>query len=623
MHDKDEIRGALLRLLQGKTDGGEVMTVGEDQIIISREACPAVLLSANKNLPEILLVQKFTQHKKGSSSSITSSVSCSTPVAVRNGHASSTNGVSNDDLDVTGSPLKCPFMQAKMEPNDAPFTIVLDFCGNKKKGKINLTYIPIPSTRVGLIASKLNLTLSKLQDVDEFVPLWLVCDGKDVQKTLFMGIHRTKDTHARILITSGGPYYSMEDLPSLNHLMEQHTATGPTKRVDSSVEATYSVLASEDEIRSSSLSLTCCWKQPLTLLSSPAPDAQAIANVHVVCGDPRSPVHQMYLELSVLRGFVKGLKTGEVSWYVRENSNTVAEELEEVFTSIRDKGVRTKREEDGGCDFDMMIEGKFLNWRQNMDFTDRLWSILMRCESYQELKDSLNLVFKAVAGEEVRPQIHVRNTTQVGSVVRNLIRGRGSLPQLRDLTPLLMLIEIGYEKLKRDYINIFQAGDLVTGEQLLWFIEDRSSNNEDMVSAVDQLERLHVALQAVVALRTYLSLPWASMAHFTDQVLNQMKEEELSGAHSFSLKLDALSVHQQFDSMKEDTWEVSLHSQEGMYSKLLVCHISHRPFISLSLTAADFEDLQGGELKEEDEDDGDDKYFCAFISSITDKLLQY
>ena len=36
-----------------------------------------------------------------------------------------------------------------------------------------------------------------------------------------------------------------------------------------------------------------------------------------------------------------------------------------------------KREEDGGCDFDMMIEGKFLNRRQNMDFTDRLWNVLM------------------------------------------------------------------------------------------------------------------------------------------------------------------------------------------------------------------------------------------------------
>lgn len=42
-------------------------------------------------------------------------------------------------------------------------------------------------------------------------------------------------------------------------------------------------------------------------------------------------------------------------------------------------------------------------------------------------------------------------------MIRNLIRGKGSLPQLGDLTPLLMLIEIGFEKIKKDYIHIFQG----------------------------------------------------------------------------------------------------------------------------------------------------------------------
>lgn len=46
----------------------------------------------------------------------------------------------------------------------------------------------------------------------------------------------------------------------------------------------------------------------------------------------------MYLELSVLRGFVNGLDTGEVTWFVRNDSKSMAEELEEVFASIRDKG---------------------------------------------------------------------------------------------------------------------------------------------------------------------------------------------------------------------------------------------------------------------------------------------
>ncbi|XP_050714558.1 protein zwilch homolog [Eriocheir sinensis] len=617
---KEEIRGVLSRLLQRKTEDGEALAVGEEQVVISRQQCPAVLLSANKNLPEILLVEKFTQHKRLCSST---STTCSTPVSKRNGHTPHTDGLQYGatDLDVTGSPLKCPFMQDNEDLS--PFTIALNPSSGKKKGKASLTYIPIPSAKAILIASKLNLALCKLPEQAEFVPLWVVCDGKDAQGTLFVGIHREKDTHSRTLVTSGGPYHDIDTLPSLDHLMRHHMAVGPTKRVDTAVEATYSVLPSEDEVRSSSVSLTCTWKRPLIVLSSPAPDASTIANVHVECGDPRSAAHQMYLELSVLRGFVNGMETGEVSWFVRENSRTMAEELEDVFSSIKEKGARAKREDEGGFDFDMMIEGQFFNWRQNMDFTDRLWSILMRCESYQELQDGLNFVFKAVAGEEIRPQIHARNTTQVGCLLRNLMRGQGGLPELTGLTPLHMLVEMGCEKIKRDYINIFQAGELVTGEQLAWFVRGEAAAGgagSNMSHVIAQLERLHVALQVVVALRTYLNLSLTSLTHFTAQVLNQMKEEQPTSNHSFSLKLDTLSVHAQFESMKEDTWEVSLHSQEGSYSKLLVCHFSHTPLIQLPSNDSEFDEVVEGEVKEKEE--YEDEYFCTFFSSVTDKLLQ-
>lgn len=48
-----------------------------------------------------------------------------------------------------------------------------------------------------------------------------------------------------------------------------------------------------------------------------------------------------------------------------------------IFTDLLVTDVKVRREDEGGCDFDMMIEGKFFNWRQNMDFTDRLWTILI------------------------------------------------------------------------------------------------------------------------------------------------------------------------------------------------------------------------------------------------------
>lgn len=45
--------------------------------------------------------------------------------------------------------------------------------------------------------------------------------------------------------------------------------------------------------------------------------------------------------------------------------------------------------------------------------------------------------------------------------MRSLMRGQADLPELTGLMPLNMLIEMGIEKIKKDYINIFQGGVVV------------------------------------------------------------------------------------------------------------------------------------------------------------------
>ncbi|XP_071540637.1 protein zwilch homolog [Panulirus ornatus] len=614
-----DIRVAVERLLSRKSEVGEYVVVDEVPLIVTRETCPKVLLSSNKQIPEIILIQKYTQNSKKilSCSSIEVSPQESKKISDIISQTPSNIKYCSDDLDVTGSPLKCPFMQKTYETELSPFMVTLPL--SKKKNEHFLSYTPVHSTKAGLIASKFNLVLSKMScDTQEYIPLWVVCDGKDAQGTLFIGLRREEDRMSRTVVTSSGPYYGFENLPTLDHLKMHHTAIGPTKLVESAVEATYEVLQSEENNRGSSLKLICNWKKPLTILTPPAPNAITTANVTIVCSDPRSAAYQMYQELCVLRGFMSGLQSGEVSWFVREGTNTVAQDIEEIVFSTKERGHRQKKEEDGGSDFDMMIEGKFFNRRQNMDFTDLLWTVLIRCESFQELRESLGLVFEAVSSGEVRPQIHVRNVTQVGRLSRNLMRGQGGFPELSGLTPLHMLIEMGCEKIKRDYINIFQAGELATGEQLSWFV---SYDKESPEVVVSQLERLHIALQVVVALRTYLSLSSASLTQCTTQVLKQLKGEEFSSSYTFSFKLETLSIHQLLNSLKSHIWEVSLCSSQGSFMKTLVCQISHTPLIQISSADGELDMLE--DTDKDIDEKSEDCYFCSFITTVTDKIFPY
>ncbi|XP_042210616.1 protein zwilch homolog isoform X2 [Homarus americanus] len=609
-----DIQTGLERLLLKKSEYGEHVVVGEERLIVSREACPAILLPFNKQTPDIILIQRFSQHcKRLRSTEFEDSPSLQSNIRLQvNGQTPAKISCDSIDLDVTGSPLKCSFVQYRDEA-DLPFTVSLPL--SKKKEKM-LSYMPICSTKAGLIASNFNLVLSKMSgNSDEHLPLWVVCDGKDAQGTLFIGLQRSEGRMSRTIVTTSGPYQGCENLPSLDHLKMHHIAIGPTKRVESAVEATFDVLNTVEENNSSSLQLICNWKRPLTILSPPAPSASTTASLRIVSSDPRCSAYQIFQELNVLRGFVAGLKSGEVVWFIREGTTTMAQDIEKVFAIIREKGQRIKKEEHRGSEFDLMIESKSFNRRQNMDFTDLLWTVFMRCESYQELKESLLLVFEAVASGEVRPQIHVRNNTQVGSLSRNLMRGQEGLPELSDLTPLHMLIEMGCEKIKRDYINIFQAGELATGEQLSWFVSNCETSPEMIVA---QLERLHVALQVAVALRMYLMLPQASLTQFTAQVLNKMKKEEPSSLYSFSFKLETLTVHQLLNSKKASTWELSLCSSQGDFTKTLICHISHTPLIQLSSTVAEQEEtVEGGDKDEENEE----SYFCSFFTTVEDKLI--
>lgn len=611
--------------LNSSAAGEATAIVDGEPLLLLTQPCPDLLLPAAADTEKIILIQKLNQRSRllSSVSGLKSeSPAINSPqVLPTNAFGSPIkNGKKNeDDLDVTGSPLKCPF-NFDDSMDFSPFTISMT---TSRKRKSQLSFVPVSSSRVTKIGSQI---LQALEDVEKSLPVWIVCDGTDTKGTLFLGMQKNGDQRQRMIVTSSGPHVGEENLPSLDHLKMHHTSACTSQRVETSVTSTYEVLTqSLEEDQSSSVSLLCTWKRPLRILEPPARDSFSTAKVEVVCSDPRSAAHQMYQELNILKGFITGLTTKEVHWFVREDALTVDEELEVIFNSIRDRDAR-KGDDDGGASFDIMIEGKFFNRRQNMDFTDTIWTALMKCGSYQELKESLYKVFHAINVGQVRPQIHVRNLSQVGCVARSLMRGQGDIPELDGLQPLEMLIEIGIEKMKRDYINIFQAGELATGEHLSWYVKAVPGEIEPPESLM-KLSRLHCALQAVVILRTYLNLPTASLTQYTVQVLKQLQQQDITSVTDdedaafakFSFTIQTSAVHQLLCQLKPSTWEVTLNTSEGIFEKNSVCRVARKPLINLA--SADQEgDETTKENFEENEDDAETPYFCSFLSVIIDKI---
>ena len=63
-------------------------------------------------------------------------------------------------------------------------------------------------------------------------------------------------------------------------------------------------------------------------------------------------------------------------------------------------------------------------------------------------------------------QVHPRNPTKLAHILREFMRGGSSLAAINGITAIELLIEIGLEKLSKDYTHIFLSSDLATSEQL-------------------------------------------------------------------------------------------------------------------------------------------------------------
>ena len=46
----------------------------------------------------------------------------------------------------------------------------------------------------------------------------------------------------------------------------------------------------------------------------------------------------MHRDLIILKGLASGLKTGEVTWHLKKSETTILEDLQKVFSSIKDLG---------------------------------------------------------------------------------------------------------------------------------------------------------------------------------------------------------------------------------------------------------------------------------------------
>lgn len=312
------------------------------------------------------------------------------------------------------------------------------------------------------------------------------------------------------------------------------------------------------------MTVVSSWARVINLLETPPLDAVTRLQAKIVPGDEKLATSQLWRELMLLGGFVRGLDGEGVTWVGAEGRSSMEELVEEMMEAVRTSGPRsgvtrleseTLMDQGQGSD---SLEGFSLEARQEVDFTDMLWSTLSKSQSYQELTESFRTVFSTILTEEIRPFVYARNKTRVVRLVGGLVRGGETLPDLSGSLPLELLIECGLEKLRRDYSHTLLNSELAAKETVSQFLV-----SDTLEQAVVLLSKLHLVVELTALSQTFLSLPpdtLRSMVHSALASLTNISWDQIS--HSFTFPLPTHTLREQLARLKPDNWQVRFSTRE-------------------------------------------------------------
>jgi len=169
-----------------------------------------------------------------------------------------------------------------------------------------------------------------------------------------------------------------------------------------------------------------------------------------------------------------------------------------------------------------------------------------------DLVEAFKYIVSELRKGDLQPFIHSYNSTTVGQMVKDSYRGQLRTPALSGLSPLLYLAEMGVQKLSRDYMHIFFSKRLANTSMLEHYLK----GNLELEDKLTRLTKLHDALETVVMLKKYLSLPHESLANCCWKMLKHYESNNIERHHSFNFTIPTASVRGVFEKFAPTEWSV-------------------------------------------------------------------
>nr|XP_019934447.1 PREDICTED: protein zwilch homolog [Paralichthys olivaceus] len=446
-----------------------------------------------------------------------------------------------------------------------------------------------------------NANVSAVDNNPALNPLWVRCDMSDPAKTTWFGAETVcignKVSGVKLYsVTCKGAAMDKRTFITLDELKQEHKKRHHPSSMGIKGSARFHLFGStvvENTVIESQSSVTVDfkWSHVESILETPPLSSTATLNIKVTSGDMRSPMFEMYREMEFLQTLADGLRTGETEWMEPLESTSAVNLIKAYLSELQNTAKNLQDQAPNTAESTKMKSGtdtpifNFLLERGDLDFVEQLWVRMRKSvTSYQDIGDCLKLVIEALRYGDIKPWIHRDSNSSLSKLILQSYHQQMDHVSLTGVTPVHMLLEMGLDKMRKDYINYLIGEELATLNHLCYYL----STEVDLQEQVIRLRKLHHLLEIIVTCSTFLSLPFDRLFLLTQSCLQHYKTIPYDEEHEFKLQIKPALISHFYQKEQPVLWGAEVFSGHGPREVRTSLQLSDRPLVDHVMLETDY-----------------------------------
>ncbi|XP_012529690.1 protein zwilch homolog isoform X2 [Monomorium pharaonis] len=427
--------------------------------------------------------------------------------------------------DVSGSPLEYSFGTLNLED-----TILITKQNWRKEEEL---YLPL--SRIDAITA-VNTCLEHLDIIS--LPILALCDGRDPKQTRLIGAVFSQDWFTTMTAVSTGVTSLATVRNKCHKIVQEHLKQPFTQEhnIKTSMFSVVDLFGIKQEMIDWDKTAKCDFEGSINVeMHSDSLDSRlskSILIAQINAGWKDSPLKELKDQLLLLIQYLSaideckkniGLQNPIKFTSYSEENDVVIEKLNLLlsgdfsflkFDNSDIKKSNHSNKENAEFDAKLRERVQHVSLRHDTDFTDLLWEILSKAAAYPQMINYLETILKEILEHKCTPQINDTNSTRFAKCISTLHHQETISHLLTGSVPLELVVDMGFEKLTRDYLYILRGARLVDLHDIRQKLNDISSrifNTENYRSKLITLAQIHICLECMLFIETHLECPIESL----------------------------------------------------------------------------------------------------------------